>query len=437
MHPPRDGSRWLACLCDQSLNRQGSFATVFTDSGSRPRRTSRPSGVTMTDSTFVHDGRSSSSDSETRDLAISRAPEELELKPVEGMGRWLGRLLQPIAFRLISMVEQRTQTMSGRLTPNEGYFRRDRHRHPSVDPKTYRLKLSGVASPRSFTLEDLEALPWEDRVLVMECAGNGNHMMGSAGLIGQARWSGPSLATVLEACGGAGSSSHFAFHGLDPIPLIRKGYHYGLSLEELTAARALLAVRMNGERLPRARGFPVRLVVPGIYSMSHVKWLGHIEGKTQPHDGIHNRWVFTNKELKDGKWVRVQARWIGLKSMVTRCQRVPEGWMLTGWAWGGGRPIERVTVSTDGGETWHDAEVHPPDGLFPEVERPDERLVAEDIEHAWSVFRYLWRSPEPGPYLVASRAQDVDGRLQAMQEDPSVRGHFNQTRVKWRRVRVP
>jgi len=257
--------------------------------------------------------------------------------------------------------------------------------------------------------------------------------MGSAGLVGQARWSGPSLATVLEACGGPGPATHFAFHGLDPIPLVRRGYHYGLSLEELTRAGALLAMRMNGEPLPRARGFPVRLVVPGIYSMSHVKWLGRIEGKTAPHMGIHNRWGFTNKELRDGKWVRVQARWIGLKSMLTRCRRIESGWHLTGWAWGGGTTIDRVEVTTDGGRTWSDARVHRPSELFAD----EEGIRPSDVQHAWAVFDYHWRDPAPGTYVLASRAHGADGSIQPMEEDPSVKGHFNQTRVKWRRVDVP
>ncbi len=364
--------------------------------------------------------------------ALATVPDELELRPVEGMARWLGRLLQPFAFRMISMVEQRTQTMSGPLTPVEGYFRRDRHRHPRVDAQSWRLRVTGVARPREFTLDEVRALPFEERLCVMECAGNGNHVMGSAGLLGQARWAGPSLRTLLDACGGVGESTHFAFHGLDPIPLVRKGYHYGLSVDELLAADALLAVTMNGEPLPRPRGFPLRLVVPGIYSMSHVKWLGHIEGKTAPHMGIHNRWVFTNHELRDGRWVRVQARWIGLKSMVTRCQRDGDGWRLTGWAWGGGRPIEHVDVSVDGGKSWHRAQIESPEGYF-----PDAPLPADARTHAWTVWSWRWAAPASGEYLVASRARDVDGREQDLEHDPNVRGHFNQTRVKWRRVAVP
>ncbi len=367
----------------------------------------------------------------TRSVALAERPQELELRPMEGLAHWLGHTLQRFAFRFVSMVEQPLENMSGPLSPVDGYFRRDRHRHPKVDPQTYSLRVTGVANPRTFTLNDLRALPQEERVLVMECAGNGNHLMGSAGLVGQARWSGPSLATVLEACGGPGPSSHFAFHGLDPVPLIRKGYHYGLSVDELTRARALLALEMNGTPLPRPRGAPVRLVVPGIYSMSHVKWLGHIEGKTSPHMGIHNRWVFTNKERRDGKWVRVQARWIGLKSMITRCLRTDDGWHLTGWAWGGDRPIDHVEITTDGGETWHAARTERPEQFF------GEDLPDQNYERAWSVFHYHWRTPEPGRYVLASRAISDDGHKQDLAEDPNVKGHFNQTRVKWRRVDVP
>jgi DMSO/TMAO reductase YedYZ molybdopterin-dependent catalytic subunit len=358
--------------------------------------------------------------------------EELDVRPVEGIGKWLGRILGPFAFRMISMVEQRTATMSGPLTPTRGYFRRDRHRHPRIDGATWRLSLDGMAKDAKFSLDDLAAMPAEERLCVMECAGNGNHLMGSAGLLGQARWRGPTLRTILDAAGGVGSATHFAFHGLDPIPLVRRGYHYGLSLDELDRAGAIVALTMNGEPLPRPRGYPARLVVPGIYSMSHVKWLGRIEGKTQPHMGIHNRWVFTNKELRDGEWVRVQARWIGLKSMVTRCTRSGSSWTLTGWAWGGGKRIAGVDVTTDGGRTWTPAEITDPEAYFPEAPLPPEARA-----HAWTVWQWSWDDAKPGDHLVASRARATDGALQDLEQDPHVHGHFNQTRVKWRRIRVP
>jgi DMSO/TMAO reductase YedYZ molybdopterin-dependent catalytic subunit len=366
----------------------------------------------------------------TDDARVARA-EELYLAPVEGLPRWLGRFWARIAMRFVSMEEQPDANMSGPLSPVRGYFRRDRHVHPTVDPETYVLRVSGVAKPRSFDLAELAALPQEERVCVQECAGNGNHMMGSAGLIGQARWRGPSLKTVLDACGGPGESSNFVFRGRDTLGILKKGYHYGLSLEELTQARALLALTMNGEPLSKRHGFPCRLIVPRVYSMSHVKWLCDIQGKTEPHRGIHNTFVFVNKEKRDGKWVKVQARWIGLKSMVTRCVRVSDGWELHGWAWGGERPIERVEVSTDGGETWETAELRDARESRELADVPDEAFHG-----SWYTFSMRWR-PGSGRYRVASRAHDVDGTPQIMELDPNVKGHFNQCQVKWRDVVVP
>lgn len=361
------------------------------------------------------------------------APESLELRPVDGMPTWFGQKIARALLRLVSMEENAPAELSRVVTPTAGYFRRDRHVHPAVDPTTYRLQITGVQRPRVLGLQELLALPRETRVCVQECAGNGNHLMGSAGLCGQAVWEGPTFESLLELCEGPGPATHFACHGLDTLGILKRGYHYGLSLEELRKARAIVAVTMNGEPLSRRHGFPSRLIVPQIYSMSHVKWLGHIEGKTRPHMGIHNRLVFTNKELRGGKWVRVQARWIGLKSAISDCRREGTAWRLLGAAWGGARPIVGVEVSTDGGLTWQKARLQPVSEHFAR----DARVGAPDLDGAWSVFSFLWHPPGPGTYKVGSRAVDEAGEVQALDNDPNVKGHFNQTRIKWRTVTVP
>ena len=367
-----------------------------------------------------------------RDASVA-LPDELELRPIEGLPTWLGGGLARFLLRAVSMEEQSPRGLASMVTPVAGYFRRDRHVHPTIDAATYRLEISGVGDGRVLTLDDLRALPWEERVLVQECAGNGNHVMGSAGLRGQARWRGPSFEALLDACGGPGEATHFAFHGLDRLGPVKPGYHYGLSLDELRRARALIALEMNGAPLSRRHGFPARLVVPKIYSMSHVKWLGRIEGRTSPHMGVHNRLVFTNKERRGGRWERVQARWIGLKSVISCCRRDGDGWLLIGSAWGGDRPIARVEVTTDGGATWIPAELERPHDHF----AADPALRPADLDGAWALFTCRWRPPGPGEYTLAARAYDDAGAAQRMEEDPQVRGHFNQTRVKWRKVVVP
>jgi DMSO/TMAO reductase YedYZ molybdopterin-dependent catalytic subunit len=362
--------------------------------------------------------------------AAPDVPDELELRPVDGLPKWLGSRLARAFLRLVSMEEQAAPALARMVTPTAGYFRRDRHVHPEVDAASYRLRISGVAGPREWSFEQLQALPRETRVCVQECAGNGNHLMGSAGLCGQAVWSGPSFEALLEQAGGPGEATHFAFHGLDRLGPVKRGYHYGLSLDELRRSRAIVALTMNGEPLSRRHGFPARLIVPQIYSMSHVKWLAQIEGKTRPHMGIHNRLVFTNKELRDGKWVRVQARWIGLKSAILHCRRDGAGWLLTGCAWGGERPVAAVEVSTDGGLSWQVARLQRASEHFAE-------LAAGGAAGAWSVFTFAWHPPGPGVYRVGCRAIDEAGAVQQADNDPRVRGHFNQTRIKWRTVTVP
>lgn len=364
--------------------------------------------------------------------SLRQEKNDLYLKPVDGMARLFGQRLTRWILRAVSMKEQDLSEVEGFISPPDTYFRRDRHKHPIVDPTTYALAVEGVAQPKSFSLKDLQNLPQEERLCVMECSGNGNHWQGSAGLIGQARWKGPSFETVLNACGGAGPAKYFAFRGLDG-KLGTFGYHYGLSLEELLKARAILALSMNGEPLPRKNGFPARLVVPNVYSMSHVKWLGRIEGKTEPHRGIHNDYVFVNKEKRDGKWVKVQARWIGLKSMIVRCRKDGNGYELSGWAWGGERPISKVCISTDAGQSWTEAKLSSPQSAL----TGEEAIRNEDARGAWNTFSWHWVPPGPGVYRIASRAFDEEGKGQDLVQDPNVDGHYNQTRVKWREVVVP
>ncbi len=371
--------------------------------------------------------------------ALALAPESLELRPVDGLPKWLGGRLARFFLRLVSMEENHAAQLARMVTPTAGYFRRDRHVHPEVDPTTYRLAFTGLARDHTLDLAALQALPRETRVCVQECAGNGNHIMGSAGLCGQAVWSGPTFESLLELCGGPGSATHFAFHGRDTLGVLKRGYHYGLSLAELRKANAIVALTMNDEPLSRRHGFPARLIVPQIYSMSHVKWLCHVEGKTRPHMGIHNRLVFTNKELHAGKWVRVQARWIGLKSIIAHCTRDDSrdgaGWLLTGCAWGGERPIASVEVSCDGGLSWQPTRLQTPAEYF--QSRGDATLPAPALAGAWGVFTCTWLPPGPGTYKLGCRAIDVDGNIQQLDNDPKVHGHFNQTRVKWRSVTVP
>ena len=358
--------------------------------------------------------------------------EELYLRPVRGIPRLVGQRFNEILLRLLSMEEQKQAHRSGPLASTDGYFRRDRHCTPHVDPASYRLKVTKVARPRAFDLDELRALPTEERICVQECAGNGNHWMGSAGLMGQARWRGPKLSTILDACGGPGQASHFAAFGLDATWRMAKGYSYGLSLEELIESGTIVGLDMNGLPLSARHGFPARLISPRIYSMAHVKWLGRLEGRLSPHTGIQNTRIYVNKERRGGRWVKTQARWIGLKSLITRCVRDDHDWNLLGWGWGGTEPVTKVEVTTDAGQTWSDARCT----MIEDVEQLH-GLGAESFVGAATSFEYDWRPERSGLHRIGSRAFTESGAAQPLVRPSHVRGHFDQCDVKWRDVRVP
>lgn len=353
---------------------------------------------------------------------------ELYLQPTQGLPAWLGRFGTKFVLGALSMREQ-----SLPLDKDFGdhrYFDRSRFIYPKVDANSWRLELVGGENERSLSLDELLSLPQSTNLSVQECAGNGNHVMGSAGLLGQAVWAGPLLKDVLDLMGGPGRKTHLVFQGMDGVRFLRKGYHFGLSVEECIKAPAILATHMNGEPLSRERGAPIRLIVPGIYSMCHVKWLKSIKLVDTPHRGIHNTLIYVNKERKNGKWVKVQPRQIGLKSIIHRCRGAEHGWELSGIAWGSSSDIAGVEVSTDGGASWKPAGFSTGELANTTTMRPEDRL------HEWQEFSYLW-TPKPGQYLVGSRAINVSGEVQPLEIPSHIRGHYDQCQVKWRKIAVP
>lgn len=345
---------------------------------------------------------------------------DLYLRPVGGLPAWVGRWLTKVILGVLSM---REQALPGDADYGKRrYFDRSRFIYPRINADAWALTVMDGKQSRTLSLADIHALPRTTSLSVQECAGNGNHWMGSAGLLGQARWEGPLLSDVLAASGLSSDKEHLVFRGADGLGLVRQGYHFGLSLTECVQAGALLATHMNGVPLSCERGAPVRLVVPGIYSMCHVKWLASIEHLASPHRGLHNTLIYVNKEYIDGKWVKVQPRWIGLKSLIHRCHRVDDGWTLTGVAWGGDSPIVAVEVSTDGGDSWQKARLD-------SIEDPDH-------EHAWRPFSYQWPASS-GRHRVGSVAISANGLRQPLAIPDNVSGHYDQCDVKWRLINVP
>ncbi len=160
---------------------------------------------------------------------------------------------------------------------------------------------------------------------------------------------------------------------------------------------------MSGRPLEPQHGFPVRLLVPGWYGMTSVKWLTRIDVVREPFRGYQQADAYRYQQAEDdpGEPVtrqRVRALMIppGIPDFLTRHRYLDAGTVeLSGRAWSGVAPVTRVEVSIDG--AWADAELGPSRGDF-----------------AWRGWRFAWPATA-GEHELACRATDAAGRVQPLE----------------------
>lgn len=297
---------------------------------------------------------------------------------------------------------------------------------PFVTAKECRLKVGGlVAQPISLSVEEVKQRPAKTIAVTMECAGNGRALydprpVGQPWLqeaIGTAEWTGTPLKGLLEEAGVRDDATEIVFTGLD------KGvqgdevqyYQRSLTINEATRDEVLLAYEMNGEPLQPQHGYPLRLVVPGWFGMTSVKWLDSIEAVAEPFQGYQMAGTYLFKETADDPGepvtlLKVKALMVppGIPDYLTRTRLVEAGPVtLTGRAWAGRLGISRVEVSADGGSTWSEAELDEP------VSR-----------YAWRGWTYQWNAT-PGTYTLCVRATDSEGNVQAQEAEWNFGGYAN------------
>jgi hypothetical protein len=224
---------------------------------------------------------------------------------------------------------------------------------------------------------------------------------------------------LLEEAGITEEAIDVVFAGMDrgvegDIP---QRYERALPPEELRRGEAMLAWAMNGHPLLPQHGFPVRLVVPGWYGMTAVKWLAEIIVLDQPFVGYQNVKGYRFRQDPDEEGVPVSRLAVrslmvppGVPEFQSRDRVVEAGRCpLEGRAWSGVGPITRVEVSADGGRTWAEATVETASGTF-----------------GWSRWTFDWTA-EPGEHVLCCRATDSEGRTQPL-ETLVERGRLRQQR---------
>ncbi|MEU7620624.1 sulfite oxidase [Micromonospora rifamycinica] len=264
-------------------------------------------------------------------------------------------------------------------TPNGGFYRIDTALVvPQVDPQTWRLRIHGrVRNPIELTFAELLARPMVERYVTLACVSN--EVGGD--LIGNARWLGVPIKELLDEADPEEGADQVVGRSVD-------GWTCGTPTAVLRDGRdALLAVGMNGEPLPVEHGFPVRMVVPGLYGyVSACKWVTELEVTSFADFDAY--WVPRGWSAQGP--VKTQSR---IDTPRSRNRLTAGEVVVAGVAWAQHRGISRVEVRVDGG-AWQQATLAP--------------AVSVDTWVQWS-----WRWPAtPGEHTLQVRATDRDGETQ-------------------------
>jgi DMSO/TMAO reductase YedYZ molybdopterin-dependent catalytic subunit len=271
------------------------------------------------------------------------------------------------------------------VTANDDFYRVDTALSvPQIDASQWRLKIHGMVDDEfELSFAELLDMPLVERRITIACVSNevGGRYAGNA------TWLGVRLSDILARAGIDPDADAVKSTSVD-------GMTIGTPLQALTDDReALLAIAMNGEPLPLEHGFPVRMVVPGLYGyVSATKWLVDLE--VTRFDDFSAYW--TDRGFDSEAPIKTFSR-IDVPTSFAKLDAGPNA--VAGVAWAQNVGIAKVEVSLDG------------------VDWQETRLADEDTIQTWRQWVYEWDA-EPGSCTIAVRATDSNGDTQTSRRVP-------------------
>ena len=263
----------------------------------------------------------------------------------------------------------------GPITPNNAFFVRYHLANipTDIDPDTFSLEVKGkVDRPLKLPLKEIRKLRAVELVAVNQCSGNSRGFfeprvaggqLGN-GAMGNARWRGVPLKTVLDMAGVQQGARQVTFNGMDgPVLDKTPDFVKALDIDHARDGEVMLAYGMNGDELPLLNGFPLRLVVPGYYGTYWVKHLNEITVIDDIFDGF---WMKSAYRIPDtpcncvepgtAPKATIPINRFTVRSFITNVgggAKLKAGnTRLKGIAFDGGSGIKEVAVSIDGGKSW-------------------------------------------------------------------------------------
>lgn len=299
---------------------------------------------------------------------------------------------------------------------------------PPVDLPTWRLEVNGLVDrPLSLSIDELRARPTVTRAVTFECAGNGRALLEPRPVsqpwlveaLGTGEWTGTPLRGLLEEAGIPAGAQEVLFTGLDRgvEGEIEQDYERSLSLADAMSDEVMLAYALNGDPLPPQHGFPLRLIVPGWYGMTNVKWLARVTLLGKPFTGYQQERGYRIRRQPDDEGepvTRMLPRALmvppGVPDFATRRRFVRRGQpcLISGRAWSGHGAVEAVEVSVDGGATWEAAHVS-----------------AQADPLVWVAWRFSWLPVDAGETELCCRAYDSASNVQPLGQSWNIQGYAN------------
>ncbi|MFN3948814.1 molybdopterin-dependent oxidoreductase [Microbacterium sp.] len=272
------------------------------------------------------------------------------------------------------------------ITPNGDFYRVDTALTvPNVDPTSWRLQIDGmVDTPVELSFDDLVNMGLDEYGVTLTCVSNEV----GGGLVGNAIWTGVPIRDVLRMAGVQGDADMVLSESVD-------GYTASTPLSSLTDDNldAIFAVAMNGEPLPFEHGFPVRMVVPGLYGyVSATKWVTKL--------------TVTRFDEAEAYWTpRGYAAQAPIK-MSSRVDTPKIGTpvaagtvVIAGMAWAQPVGVAKVEVSIDDGD-WQETQLSTPIN-----------------DQSWVQWRLEWTA-DAGSHYISVRATDKQGNVQIQDQAP-------------------
>jgi DMSO/TMAO reductase YedYZ molybdopterin-dependent catalytic subunit len=227
--------------------------------------------------------------------------------------------------------------------------------------------------------------------------------------VGNGVWSGPSLAPLLRECGVLAEAREVVFFGADieqerkwPVGDREFSAPHGRSIfvQDALADGPMLALQFNGKPLPPDHGYPVRLVLPGWYGMTQVKWLNRILVLDRRYEGRHMaRNYHSIQTAANGLVLETSISRNRLKSVVARVEGTAGKCRFSGAAWGGQYPIDQVQIRLDQ-QRWQNA-----------------AMSRTSHPHAWTLWEFDWHDAASGTHDIVSRAIDARGVIQPVRSE--------------------